>query len=186
MATAEEPNTKPIVWIDCEMTGLDLKKDRIIEIACLITDCQLNLIAEGPTIIINQPDSLLGNMDAWCTKTHTATGLLDACKNSKVSEEQAQQQLLNFLGQYLKPKEAPLAGSTIWMDRVFLREQMPKLDAYMHYRVIDVSSMKELCHRWNIEVYRGRPPKKLTHRALDDIYESIQELKYYRHFMFSK
>lgn len=176
--------TKPIVWIDCEMTGLDLHKDRLMEIACVVTDHNLNVIAEGPNIVINQPDSLLTTMDSWCTNTHTKTGLLQACRDSKITEQQAEDVVLTFIKKYVKIHEAPLAGNTIYMDRLFLREQMPKIDKYLHYRVIDVSSIKELCRRWNTTIYDGTPSKKLSHRALDDILETIEELKYYRRFMF--
>uniref|UniRef100_A0A336M2I7 Probable oligoribonuclease n=1 Tax=Culicoides sonorensis TaxID=179676 RepID=A0A336M2I7_CULSO len=177
-------NTKPIVWIDMEMTGLDVKKDRIIEIACLVTDHELNVIAEGPNVIINQPDSLLLHMNSWCMKTHTESGLLKASQESKITEEQAEDMVLTFIQQYTKRNEAPLAGNTIYMDRFFLIEQMPKIHNYLHYRIIDVSTIKELCQRWNPEMHKNAPPKKLVHRALDDILESIIELKYYKEYLF--
>lgn len=148
-------NTKPIVWIDMEMSGLEVKKDRILEIACLITDHQLNIIAEGPNVIIHQPDSLLLHMNEWCTKTHTATGLLRACQESRITEEQAEDMVLTFIQQYTKRNEAPLAGNTIYMDRFFLMSQMPKIHNYLHYRIIDVSSMKECCQRWNSAIHKN-------------------------------
>lgn len=146
-------NTKPIVWIDMEMTGLNVEKDRIIEIACLITDHQLNTIAEGPNVVIHQPDTLLLSMDDWCTKTHTATGLFKACQESTVSEAQAEEQVLTFIQQYTKKSESPLAGNTIYMDRYFLIAQMPKIHNYLSYRIVDVSSIKECCHRWHPEIF---------------------------------
>lgn len=152
----EMTNKKPIVWVDMEMTGLDLKKDRIMEIACIITDSQLNVIAEGPNVIVHQPDSLLLNMDSWCTKTHTKTGLLNACQRSSFSEKEAEDMILSFIQLHTKRNEAPLAGNTIYMDRLFLREQMPRIDNWLHYRIIDVTSIKELCHRWNHEIYKNR------------------------------
>ncbi|XP_063698110.1 oligoribonuclease, mitochondrial [Culicoides brevitarsis] len=179
-------NTKPIVWIDMEMTGLDVHQDRIMEIACLITDHQLNIIAEGPNVIIKQPDALLQGMNEWCTKTHTATGLYKACQESKITESQAEDMVLTFIQQYTKRNEAPLAGNTIYMDRFFLMHQMEKVNNYLNYRIIDVSSIKECCQRWNPEMHKNAPPKKLVHRALDDIHESIKELQYYKEFMFIK
>lgn len=177
-------NIKPIVWIDCEMTGLDLQKDRLMEIACLVTDSNLKVIAEGPNIIIHQPDALLETMDSWCTKTHTETGLLQQCRESKISEQEAEEMVLTFLRSNVKRKEAPLGGNTIYMDRLFLRLQMPSIDEYLHHRLIDVSSIKELCSRWNANISKNAPGKKQAHRALDDIYETIEELQYYRKFMF--
>lgn len=138
-----------------EMTGLDIKKDKIIEIACLITDYQLNLIAEGPNLIINQPDSLLMAMDKWCTNTHTATGLFKACQESKITEDQAEDMVLTFIQQYTKRNESPMAGNTIYMDRYFLMENMPKIHNYLHYRIIDVTSIKECCHRWNPDMHKN-------------------------------
>lgn len=182
----EELNTKPIVWMDLEMTGLDPKTNRIIEIACLVTDSQLNVISSEPLqIVIRQPDALLDAMDEWCTRTHTATGLLKQCKESRVTEQEAETEVVNFLKKYVKPNESPLGGNTIYMDRIFLREQMPQINKYLHYRVVDVSSIRELCHRWNLETFRNRPQKKLVHRGVDDILETIEELKYYRQFMFN-
>ncbi|XP_031632445.1 uncharacterized protein LOC116346503 [Contarinia nasturtii] len=174
-----------IVWIDMEMTGLNLHKDRIMEIACLITDNSLNVVAEHPTVVINQPDSLLDSMDEWCTTTHTQTGLLAECKNSKVTEKQAEDLILNFLNENnIKSFSSPLAGNSVYMDRMFLREYMPRIDSHLHYRIIDVSTIKELCKRWNGSLFSNVPSKKNVHRGLSDIEESINELKYYKQFMF--
>lgn len=149
-------NTKPIVWIDMEMTGLNLKNDKILEIACLITDHELNIIAEGPNVIIHQPDSILLDMNEWCTKTHTATGLLKASQESKITVEQAEDMVLTFIQQYTKRNEVPLAGNTVYMDRYFLIDHMPKIHNYLHYRIIDVTSIKECCQRWNPEIHKNR------------------------------
>lgn len=178
------PNTKPIVWIDCEMTGLDEKKDRIIEIACIVTDSNLQPMCEGINLVVHQPDSLLSSMNEWCTKTHTATGLYKAVQESTITETEAEERVLELLKKHVKPKESPLAGNTIYMDRIFLMQCMPRVHDYLHYRLIDVSTIKELCHRWNLDIYKGQKSKKLVHRALDDIHESINELKYYREAWF--
>ncbi|XP_037051757.1 probable oligoribonuclease isoform X2 [Bradysia coprophila] len=175
-----------LVWMDLEMTGLDYKHDRIMEIACLITDNSMNIIAEGPHLIINQPQSLLDGMNEWCTTTHTQTGLLELCKTSKITEEAAEKELMSFLRQHVKEKASPLAGNSVYMDRLFLKEYMPKIDDYLHYRIIDVSTCKELCKRWNGSIFAKAPEKKLVHRGMDDIKESIEELKYYKRFMFTK
>ncbi|XP_055316333.1 oligoribonuclease [Sitodiplosis mosellana] len=174
-----------IVWIDMEMTGLNVRKDRIMEIACLISDNNLNVLVEHPTIIINQPDTLLASMDEWCTTTHTQTGLLDECKKSNITEDQAEDKILKFLDQNgVDASSSPLAGNSVYMDRMFLREYMPRLNEYLHYRIIDVSTVKELCKRWNKSIFSNVPRKKNVHRGIDDIKESIEELKYYRKFMF--
>ncbi|XP_037051756.1 oligoribonuclease isoform X1 [Bradysia coprophila] len=186
--TAPGPPRKmsALVWMDLEMTGLDYKHDRIMEIACLITDNSMNIIAEGPHLIINQPQSLLDGMNEWCTTTHTQTGLLELCKTSKITEEAAEKELMSFLRQHVKEKASPLAGNSVYMDRLFLKEYMPKIDDYLHYRIIDVSTCKELCKRWNGSIFAKAPEKKLVHRGMDDIKESIEELKYYKRFMFTK
>ncbi|EFX81723.1 hypothetical protein DAPPUDRAFT_92597 [Daphnia pulex] len=169
-----------IVWMDLEMTGLDETKDYILEAACLITDQDLNIVAEGPNIIINQPDSILDGMGEWCKKTHGESGLTEACRNSNISVEEAQEQLVDFIGRYTNPGECPLAGNSIGEDKRFLYKYMPKLINHLHYRIIDVSTIKELGRRWNPDVLKNAPPKSLTHRAMDDIKESLIELSFYK------
>lgn len=168
------------------MTGLNVESDRIIEIACVITDGDLNIIAEGPDIAIKQSDSILDNMNEWCIKTHGETGLTEKCRKSTISEKQAEEEIFNFIKQYAEERMSPLAGNSVYVDRTFLKKYMPTIDEFLHYRIIDVSTVKELCNRWNREIYTEAPKKKFTHRALDDIIESIGELKYYKSFMFKK
>ncbi|CAF0835458.1 unnamed protein product [Brachionus calyciflorus] len=173
---------KNIVWVDLEMSGLNIDKDHILEMACLITDKDLNIVAEGPEIIINQSDEVLNGMDAWCTKTHGESGLTKACQESKISIQQAENMMLEFIQKHTPKRACPLAGNSIHMDRIFLNKYMKKFLNHLHYRIIDVSTVKELARRWSNdnEFY----VKNNTHRALDDIKESIEELKYYRQKFF--
>jgi len=175
-------NTK-LVWIDLEMTGLDPEKERIIEMATIITDSELNTVAEGPVIAINQPDSLLDAMDEWCTKTHGASGLTQRVKESNVSEAEAEQITLEFLKEHLSAGESPLCGNSIGQDRRFLVKYMPELEGFFHYRNLDVSTIKELARRWRPDVLNG-VKKKGSHLALDDIRDSINELRHYRETFF--
>ena len=172
-----------LVWMDLEMTGLYPEKDRIIEIATIITDQHLNIVAEGPVLAIHQSDSLLDQMDDWNQTTHRETGLIDRVRNSTVSEEQAEQRTLAFIRKYVPKNTSPLCGNSICQDRRFLYPYMPEITNYLHYRNLDVSSLKELAARWRPEIMAGFE-KRNTHKALDDIKESIQELKYYRRKMF--
>ncbi|KAA1176300.1 oligoribonuclease [Marinobacter salinexigens] len=172
-----------LVWIDLEMTGLDPEKERIIEIATIVTDSELNLVAEGPVIAIHQPDSLLDAMDEWCTNTHGANGLTQRVKDSTTSEAEAEQQTLDFLAKYLEPGKSPLCGNSIGQDRRFLVKYMPKLEAFFHYRNLDVSTIKELARRWRPDVLAG-VKKQGSHLALDDIRDSINELRHYREEFF--
>ncbi|XP_066256729.1 oligoribonuclease [Euwallacea similis] len=174
-----------IVWIDLEMTGLNVDQDKIMEIACLITDCNLNIIAESSDIVINQSKETLNGMDKWCTNQHGKTGLTEACLNSKISLEEAEIKILNFLKEHVSPKSSPLAGNSVYMDRFFLIKHMPQLNDYLHYRIVDVSTIKELCKRWNKAAYERIPKKEFTHRALNDIKESVNELKYYQEQFFN-
>lgn len=175
--------TSNLIWIDLEMTGLMPETDHILEIATVVTDQNLNVIAEGPCLIIHQPDSVLDAMDEWCTTHHGQSGLTQKVKDSTTSVEDAQQQTLEFVEQWVERGASPLCGNSIWQDRRFLIKYMPKLDAFCHYRNIDVSTLKELARRWQPEVLSGFE-KKGSHRALDDILESIAELQYYRtHFI---
>jgi len=175
----------PIVWVDLEMTDADINRGHIIEIACIITDGQLSVVQEGPNIVINQPPEIMENMNAWCIKQHGQSGLTQRVLDSRVSLEQAEALVLQFIQQHVKlPKTAPLAGNSIHVDRMFLVKYMPKLEQYLHYRIIDVSSIKELCWRWYPKQYNQKPTKNCTHRALDDIRESIEELRFYRKAIF--
>lgn len=172
-----------LVWIDLEMTGLDPERDAIIEIATLITDSDLNLIAEGPELAVSQPESLLAGMDEWNQTHHAASGLLDRVRGSKVSNADAQAQTLAFISEHVEPNTAPLCGNSVYQDRRFLTKYMPDLEDYLHYRLIDVSTLKELAVRWAPDVLNGFS-KQNAHTALSDIRESVAELRHYReHFI---
>lgn len=172
-----------LVWMDLEMSGLDPERCHILEIATLITDKDLNVIAEGPELVIHQPDSVLDAMDEWCTTHHGQSGLTQKVKDSNVSVAQAEADTLAFMQQWVEPGVSPLCGNSIWQDRRFLIKYMPSLDGYCHYRNIDVSTLKELAARWSPEVLSG-VKKQGSHRAMDDIRESINELVYYRETLF--
>jgi oligoribonuclease len=170
-----------LVWVDMEMTGLEPDKERIIEVAVIITDGQLKEIAEGPALVIHQDDAVLAAMDDWNRKHHGGSGLIDRVKASDVTDAAAEELILKFIAEHVGPKERPvLAGNSIHQDRRFIRNYMPKLDARLHYRMVDVSTIKELARRWFPQIIAKQPPKKDSHRALDDIRESIEELRYYR------
>lgn len=174
-----------LVWIDCEMTGLDLKTDRLIEIAVLVTDADLNILGDGLDVVIHTDDEALASMIPVVTDMHTRSGLIDEVKASTVTVAEAEEQVLDYIRGHVKQaKTAPLAGNSIATDRGFIARDMPKLDDYLHYRMIDVSSIKELCRRWYPRIYFGQPEKGLAHRALADIHESIRELQYYRRTAF--
>ena len=180
---AIRPNEFNLVWVDMEMTGLDPDTDRIIEIAVIVTDAQLNVVAEGPVFAIHQSDATLDKMDAWNKGTHGKSGLIDRVKASTVDEAQAEEQLIAFLKQYVPANKSPMCGNSICQDRRFMARGMPKLEAFFHYRNLDVSTLKELCRRWKPELASGFK-KHQKHTALADITESIEELKYYReHFI---
>lgn len=168
-----------LIWIDLEMTGLQPEKDRIIEIATIVTDSDLNEIAEGPVFAIHQPDHLLAGMDEWNTQHHNSSGLVERVKTSEITEQQAEAETLLFLQQFVPDGKSPMCGNSVWQDRRFLYRYMPLLEKYFHYRMIDVSTLKELALRWAPPIYQGIQ-KESRHRALDDIRESIEELKYYR------
>lgn len=168
-----------LVWIDLEMTGLNPEKEKIIEMATIVTDSELNLVAEGPVIAIHQPDSLLNAMDEWCTRTHGESGLTQRVKDSKISQREAELQTIEFLKQYVAPGKSPLCGNSIGQDRRFLVKYMPELEDFFHYRNLDVSTIKELARRWRPDVLAG-VKKKGSHLALDDIRDSIDELRHYR------
>ena len=183
MADLKEQN---LVWIDLEMTGLCPEKDNILEIASLVTDNQLNTIAQGPSIIVHQPEDALRCMSDWVLKQHTATGLVDAVQKSTITVAQAEQEMLAFLNTYCKPGTSPLCGNSVWQDRNFIRLSMPKLNSFLHYRIIDVTSIKEMVKRWYPDNPYAEFKKQDSHRALDDIKESVAELAHYRkHFFVS-
>ena len=173
-----------LVWIDMEMTGLDPETCVVMEIATIVTDAQLNVLAEGPVIAVHQPDSVLDNMDEWCTRVHGESGLTQRCKESTVNEEEAAKQTMAFLENYVDAGKSPLCGNTIGQDRRFMVKYMPELEAYFHYRNVDVSTIKELVKRWKPEVLDGFT-KKGVHLALDDIRESIEEMRFYREKVFT-
>ncbi|TMH25590.1 MAG: oligoribonuclease [Betaproteobacteria bacterium] len=168
-----------LVWLDMEMTGLDPDKDRIIEIAVVVTDSQLNALSEAPVLVVHQPDSVLDTMDDWNKSTHARSGLIGKVKASALTETAGEEQLLAFLAQHVPGKTSPMCGNSICQDRRFLARYMPRLEAYFHYRNLDVSTLKELARRWKPELLKGLV-KQGKHEALADIYESIEELKYYR------
>jgi oligoribonuclease len=177
------PHEFNLVWVDMEMTGLNPDTDRIIEIAVVVTDAELNVIAEGPVFAIHQPDEVLDAMDAWNKGTHGRSGLIDRVKESTISEAVAEETLIAFLRQYVPSGKSPMCGNSICQDRRFMARSMPKLEAFFHYRNLDVSTLKELCRRWKPEVISGFK-KQQKHTALADIVESIEELRYYReHFI---
>jgi oligoribonuclease len=172
--------------MDLEMTGLDPGKERIIEIAVLITDGNLETIEEGPSLVVHQPDTLLAAMDDWNREHHGASGLTDRVRASTLTEEEAETHVLEFVSRHCDARMGTLTGNSIHQDRRFIRRYMPRLDAHLHYRMVDVSSVKELVRRWYPQVHKNAPRKAETHRALDDIRESIQELRYYREHAFTK
>ncbi len=172
-----------LIWVDMEMTGLDPARDRIIEVAIVITDNQLATVAEAPVLVVHQPDAVLDGMDAWNKGTHGRSGLIDKVKASPLDEGKAEALLLAFLKEYVPSGESPMCGNSICQDRRFLANYMPDLERYFHYRNLDVSTLKELSKRWKPEVY-GAFKKSGKHEALADIQESIEELKHYReHFI---
>ncbi|EKO3470649.1 oligoribonuclease [Vibrio fluvialis] len=173
-----------LIWIDLEMTGLDPETHKIIEIASIVTDSQLNILAEGPVLAVHQPESELQKMDDWCTNTHTNSGLVDRVRQSSVNEDDAVAQTIAFLEQWVPAGKSPICGNSIGQDRRFLYKHMPRLEEYFHYRYIDVSTIKELTRRWKPEVLDGFS-KQGNHLALDDIRESIAELKFYRGTIFN-
>jgi oligoribonuclease len=183
MARAMNGKTGNLIWIDLEMTGLDTASDTIIEIATVVTNSSLDIIAEGPSLAIARPKELLDGMDDWNQRQHGRSGLIDRVLQSEVTVEQAEQRTLDFLKHYVTDQESPMCGNSICQDRRFLANYMPKLEAFFHYRNLDVSTLKELARRWKPDILPGFS-KENKHLALDDIRESIAELVYYReHFI---
>ena len=177
------PDANHLAWVDMEMSGLDPDRDRILEVALVVTDSQLAVIAEGPVLVVHQPDAVLDGMDEWNRSTHARTGLADRVRASRLSEAQAEQQLLAFLGAHVPARASPMCGNSICQDRRFLARWMPALEEHFHYRNLDVSTLKELARRWHPDLMKGIP-KEGRHEALADVRESIDELKYYReHFI---
>jgi oligoribonuclease len=168
-----------LVWIDMEMSGLHPDSDRVLEIAVVVTDADLQTVAEGPIVVVHQADAVLDGMDSWNKATHARSGLIDRVRSSTLDDAAAEQAVIAFLAQYVRPGKSPMCGNSICQDRRFLARWMPRLEAFFHYRNLDVSTLKELAKRWNPEVHRSFE-KKSRHEALADVYESIAELQHYR------
>ncbi len=174
-----------LVWLDCEMSGLDLSRDVLLEVAALVTDSDLNVLGEGVDVVIHAEESVLGSMVEIVQEMHEKSGLTDASRASTVSVADAEELVMSYVTTYVPdPRTAPLCGNSIATDRGFLAQHMPRLDNHLHYRMIDVSSIKELCRRWYPRTYFGQPAKGLAHRALADIKESLREVEYYRRTVF--
>lgn len=186
MGSRDDNKLENLLWVDLEMTGLDESKDQIIEVACLVTDKDLNVIAEGPELVINAPDSLLNSMDEWCTRTHTESGLVARVRASKISVEEADTLVYEFIRQHTVPKMTVMAGNSIHADKRFIDKSFKKVAAHLHYRLVDVSTIKELVKRWYPDQFSRQKNKEWKHRALADIKESIEELKFYREQVFIK
>ena len=177
---AADPNN--LIWIDMEMSGLSPDNDRVLELAIVITDSQLNVVAEGPVKVVHQPDDVFERMDSWNKSTHKKSGLIDRSKASTQNEAEVEAELIAFLAQYSPVSGSPMCGNSICQDRRFLHRLMPRLERFFHYRNLDVSTIKELARRWAPQVHKGFA-KESTHTALSDVHDSIVELRYYRQFM---
>lgn len=176
------PNDNNLIWIDLEMTGLTPEHDRILEIATIVTDSELTILAEGPVIAIHQDQTLLNKMDQWCTQQHSKSGLTNRVQASNMTENNAEMETLAFLKKWVPEKASPMCGNTVYQDRRFLYQYMPTLENYFHYRLLDVSSLKILAQRWMPQIMPGLT-KDSTHLALQDIRDSIEELRYYRKYL---
>ena len=177
---AQDPNN--LIWIDIEMSGLDPDKDVVLEVAAIITNAQLEIVAEAPVLVVHQPDSVLDNMDDWNRKTHGKSGLTQRVKDSKLNEAEVADRMVAFISQYVPQNASPLCGNSVHQDRRFMVRHLPKFEAWFHYRNLDVSTLKELARRWKPELLAGLV-KHGKHEALADIQESIDELRYYRQHM---
>ncbi len=177
---AQDPNN--LIWVDMEMSGLDPDKDKVLEVAVIITNAQLETLVEAPTLVVHQADSVLNNMDKWNTDTHGKSGLTQRCRESKMNEDEAAESMVKFIAQYVAQNASPMCGNSVHQDRRFMVRHLPKLEAWFHYRNLDVSTLKELARRWKPELLNGLT-KHGRHEALADIQESIAELKYYRMHM---
>lgn len=184
LAVAKSDVVGNLVWLDLEMTGLNIATDVILEIACVITDGNLTVIAEGPSFVIHQSEEKLAAMGKWCQDQHGKTGLIDAVRQSRVSLEHAEREILLFIKQHCPIHTAVLAGNSVWQDRVFLDKYMPSIVGYLHYRMVDVTTIKELVRRWYPQDKNIEYKKSDRHRALSDVYESISELQHYRRYFF--
>ena len=183
MEIMTEKSDNNLIWIDMEMSGLNVEEDKILEVAVIVTDPDLKVIAEGPVLVVHQEDNILDKMDAWNTSTHNKTGLVDKVKKSKLNESMVENQVIDFLKKYVNKNTSPMCGNSICQDRRFMAKHMPNLENFFHYRNLDVSVFKELAKRWKPELIEGFK-KAGKHEALADIVESIEELKYYReHFI---
>lgn len=183
LAVPVRPNDNNLLWVDMEMTGLDPDTDRIIEVAIVVTDAELNILGQGPVFAIHQSSDVMDRMDAWNKGTHGRSGLIERVRESTVTEDDAQEALIAFMKQFVGSGKSPMCGNTICQDRRFMARTMPKLETFFHYRNLDVSTLKELCKRWKPEIASGFK-KHQKHTALADIIESIEELRYYReHFI---
>jgi oligoribonuclease len=180
-----EKSTDRLVWVDCEMTGLDLGKDALIEVAALVTDADLHVLGDGVDVVISAPEATVDGMEKVVADMHATSGLTALVRQSTTTVADAEQLVLDYVRNYVSDaRSVPLCGNSIATDRAFISRDMPELDRFLHYRMIDVSSIKELCRRWYPRVYFAQPPKGLAHRALADIRESIRELRYYRGTVF--
>ena len=175
---------QPMVWIDLEMTGLNPNRDVVLEIATIVTDAHLRVVAEGPNLVVTWPEEILARMGGIVRRMHDKNGLTERVRASKMRLGEAEKQTAAFIRQHCSEKSSPLCGNSVWMDRIFLQRQMPSIESYLHHRVIDVSTIKELARRWRPELLESAPPKPETHRALDDIRASIDELRHYRDVWF--
>ncbi|CAG7831852.1 unnamed protein product [Allacma fusca] len=176
----------PIIWVDCEMSGLDVSSQTIMEIACIITGPNLDVIARQESLIIKTPDHILNSMDTWCTQHHGESGLTESCRKSDLTLERAENIMLEFVALHTKPGVCPMAGNSIYLDRVFIQKYMPRFHSHFHYRSIDVSTVKELVRRWYPQDFTSTPAKVFAHRTMSDIEESIKELEYYRSTVFKE
>ncbi|XP_045614386.1 oligoribonuclease, mitochondrial isoform X2 [Procambarus clarkii] len=171
-------------WLYKNMTGLDVENEQIMEAAVIVTDSELNIVAEGPNLVLKVEDKVLDTMNDWCKQHHGESGLTEACRKSTITLSAAEDQLFQFIVQHTDKGKAPLAGNSVHSDKKFLDKYMPKLMKHLHYRIVDVSTVKELCRRWYPEEFAAASKKKVAHRALDDIKESIEELRYYKATVF--